>query len=81
MRNHASIRGASEDLKRLQDEENELKKLVQFASQQYQKAFHKLPQGHWANTMLKRIEATVMKPFRISCLALLQMKTSTWHLL
>lgn len=42
----------SEDLKRLQDEENEMKKVVQFASEQYQKAFHKLPAEHWAKAMV-----------------------------
>lgn len=43
----------SEDLKRILDEENEMKKVVQFAAEQYQKALHQLPAEHWAKTMLK----------------------------
>lgn len=43
----------SEDAKRMFDEDQQMKKLVEFASTQYQKAFHKLPETHWAKEMIK----------------------------
>lgn len=43
----------SEDAKRMFDEDQQMKKLVEFAAIQYQKEFHKLPETHWAKEMVK----------------------------
>lgn len=42
----------SEDQKRMDDEDQAMKKLVAFANEEYQKAFSKLPEDSWAKKMV-----------------------------
>lgn len=64
---HIEYEEQSEDGKRLHDEEQKLKSIVEFANEQYQKSFNALPQSHWVKQMIveRGISKEIIETFGI----------------